>query len=99
MNQKNPNSLAKKTKRTTKKVQKTAQWSKEKIDKVRESSTGKKLKKVGKKIIQIGGSHLSTLRASITLSNEEAELMEKLKNDLNKKGLYPSKSEILRSGL
>jgi Arc/MetJ-type ribon-helix-helix transcriptional regulator len=25
--------------------------------------------------------------------------MEKLKNDLNKKGLYPSKSEILRSGL
>ena len=25
--------------------------------------------------------------------------MEKLKNNLNKKGVYPSKSEILRAGL
>jgi Arc/MetJ-type ribon-helix-helix transcriptional regulator len=39
------------------------------------------------------------LRTSITLSNEESELMNKLKDNLNKKNIYPSKSEILRAGL
>jgi Arc/MetJ-type ribon-helix-helix transcriptional regulator len=42
---------------------------------------------------------LATIRAGVTLSNEEAKLMENLKSDLNKKGIYPSKSEIIRAGL
>ena len=67
----------------------------EKINQVRQSSAWKKTKKVA----GIVGSHLATFRTSITLSNEEAKLMEKLKNDLNGRGIYPSKSEILRAGL
>jgi len=45
------------------------------------------------------GSRLATLKSSIALSNEEAKLMENLKKELNKKGVYPSKSEMLRAGL
>ncbi|CAI2164226.1 17338_t:CDS:2 [Funneliformis geosporum] len=51
-----------------------------------------------KEVVQ-EGSHLAATKTSITLSNEEAELMGSLKDKLNKKGFYPSKSEILRAGL
>ncbi|CAI2167588.1 8024_t:CDS:2 [Funneliformis geosporum] len=58
-----------------------------------------KTKGAAKKTASIVGSHLATARVSITMSNEEAKLMEKLNSDLNHKDLYPSKSEILRAGL
>lgn len=72
---------------------------KEKIGEVRHSSALQKTKEGVKKAARIIGSHLATARVSITLSNKEAELLERLKNDLNNKGVYPSKSEILRGGL
>ena len=104
------NSLKEKTKKGTNKIkqstkkgyQKTKQGAKKgkkQIDKVRQSSTWQKTKRVAKKATSIVGSHLATARTSITLSNEEAKLMEKLKSELNKKNVYPSKSEILRAGL
>lgn len=104
------NSLKEKTKKGTNKIkqstkkgyQKTKQGAKKgkkQIDKVRQSSTWQKTKRVAKKTTSIVGSHLATARTSITLSNEEAKLMEKLKSELNKKNVYPSKSEILRAGL
>jgi len=100
---KNQSSLKNKVKKTTKKgykkTKKVVKKSKEKIDQARQSSTWQKTKQVAKKIARITSSHLAIFRASITLSNNEAELMEELKNKLNKKGIYPSKSEILRAGL
>jgi N6-adenosine-specific RNA methylase IME4 len=81
------------------KVKETAEKVKEKTNQVRQSSAWQKTKNTAKKVDTITGSHLATTRASITLSNEEAELMENLKDKLNKKGVYPSKSEILRAGL
>jgi len=42
---------------------------------------------------------LATIKAGVTLSNDEAKLIENLKSNLNKKGIYPSKSEIIRAGL
>lgn len=106
----NNNSLKEKAKKGTSKAkqstkkgyQKTKQGikkGKKQIDKVRQSSTWQKTKQDAKKATSIVGSHLAATRASITLSNEEAKLMEKLKSELNKKGIYPSKSEILRAGL
>jgi len=89
---KNQNSLKNKIKKTT-------QAGKEKINQVRQSSTWQKTKRAVKKGVKTIGSHLAATRASLTLSNEEAELMENLKKKLNKKGIYPSKSEILRAGL
>ncbi|MCE8163077.1 MAG: hypothetical protein I3274_02545 [Candidatus Moeniiplasma glomeromycotorum] len=100
---KDKNSLAKdtknKVKKTAQKTKATAQQTKKKIDEARQTSTWKKTKQVAKKATRIAGSHLATLRTSITLSNEESELMNKLKDNLNKKNFYPSKSEILRAGL
>jgi len=81
------------------KVKETAEEGKKKVDQVRQSSAWQKTKGAVKKGIEITGSHLATTKASIVLSNEEAELMEKLKSELNKKGIYPSKSEVLRAGL
>jgi len=89
---KNQNSLKGKIKETTKK-------GKEKIDKARQSSAWQKTKGAVKKGVEITGSHLATTKASIVLSNKEAELMENLKSKLNKRGIYPSKSEVLRAGL
>ncbi len=88
----NKNSLKDKVKETTKK-------GKEKINQARQSSTWQKTKGAVKKTTSIIGSHLATTKASITLSNEEAKLMENLKSKLNEKGVYPSKSEVLRAGL
>ena len=100
---KSKNSLKNKPKETTKKVYKkpkeVAKKGKAKVDQARQSSLWQKTKQVAKKTARIVGSHLATFRASITLSNNEAELMEEIKNKLNKKGIYPSKSEILRAGL
>jgi hypothetical protein len=87
------------TKKVTQKVKESAQKGKEKIDEVRKTSTWKKVKRGVKKVARITGSHLAILRASITLSNEESELMSKLESKLNKKKIYPSKSQILRAGL
>jgi len=81
------------------KVKETTSKGKEKIDKVRQSSAWQKTKRAVKKTATITGSHLATTKASIVLSNEEAELMENLKSKLNKRGVYPSKSEVLRAGL
>src|SRR4051794_23575100 len=81
------------------KAEQAAQKGKEKIEEVRHSSAWQKTKGAVKKGARITGSHLATARVSITLSNEESELMERLKNDLNNKDIYPSKSEILRAGL
>ena len=92
----NKNSLKEPVKQKVKKATKTL---KETTNQAQNSSLWKKTKKVAKKTANIIGSHLAVTKASITLSNEEAELMEKLKNNLNKKGVYPSKSEILRAGL
>lgn len=91
--------VKKQAKKITQKTKEVAQKSKQKIDEVRKTSAWKKVKRVAKKATRITGSHLAILRASITLSNEEAELLDKLKNNLNKKNLYPSKSEIMRAGL
>lgn len=103
MKQAKNNSFAQKTQKkatkTARKVKDTARQGKRKIDKVRSTSTWKKTKQVARKTARIVGSHLATLRTSITLSNEESELMNKLKDNLNKKNIYPSKSEILRAGL
>ena len=100
MEKKKPkSSIEKKTKKVTQKVKESAQTSKKKIDEARKTSAWKKTKRAVKKVTRITGSHLAILRASITLSNEEAELLDKLKNNLNKKKLYPSKSEIMRAGL
>ena len=96
---KKPNSLENKVKKTANKIKETAQVGKEKINQVRQSSTWQKTKRAVKKGVKIVGSHLAVTRASLTLSNEEAELMENLKSKLNKKGIYPSKSEVLRAGL
>jgi len=97
------NSLKEESKKNTKKaadkIKKTAKKGKEKIDEVRQSSRWKKTKEMAKKTASNIGSRLATLKSSITLSNEEAKLMEKLKKELNKKDVYPSKSEILRAGL
>ena len=73
--------------------------SKDKLNQVRQSSTWQKTKGAVKKTASIVGSHLAITKASITLSNEEAKLMESLKSKLNKRGVYPSKSEVLRAGL
>jgi len=81
------------------KVKETTEKAKENIDEIRHSSAWQKTKDTAKKVASITGSHLATTKASITLSNEEAELMERLKSKLNKKKIYPSKSEILRAGL
>jgi hypothetical protein len=91
--------VKKDTKKGYKKTKQVAQKGKEKVDQARHSSIWQKTKKMAKKTASIVGSHLATARVSITMSNEEAKLMEKINNDLNKKGLYPSKSEILRAGL
>jgi len=96
---KKPNSWKQKANKTAHKIKETAQAGKEKINQFRQSSTWQKTKRAVKKGVKIIGSHLAATRASLTLSNEEAELMENLKNKLNKKGIYPSKSEILRAGL
>ena len=88
----NQNSLKDKVKETTEK-------GKEKINQTRQSSAWQKTKGAVKKTATITGSHLATTEASIVLSNEEAELMENLKSKLNEKGVYPSKSEVLRAGL
>jgi hypothetical protein len=72
---------------------------KEKNNQTQQSSPLQKTKEVVKKGVEITGSHLATARISITMSNKEAELMENLKSKLNKKGVYPSKSEVLRAGL
>lgn len=95
----NKNSLKNKLQKTARKIKETTQTGKEKINQVRQSSTWQKTKQAVKKGVKIVGSHLATAKASLTLSNEEAELMENLKSKLNKKGIYPSKSEILRAGL
>ena len=87
------------TKKGYQKTKRGIKKGKKQIDKVRQSSTWQKTKQGAKKATSIVGSHLATARTSITLSNEEAKLMEKLKKELNKKGIYPSKSEILRAGL
>ena len=92
----NKNSLKEQAKQ---KAKKTTKAIKEATNQAQNSSLWKETKKVAKKTANIVGSHLAVTKASITLSNEEAELMEKLKNNLNKKGIYPSKSEILRAGL
>ena len=81
------------------KVKETTKKGKEKINQVRQSSTWQKAKRTVKKGVEITGSHLATTKASIVLSNEEAELTETLKSKLNQKGIYPSKSEVLRAGL
>lgn len=100
---KSKNSLKEQTKKTAKKgykkTKEVVKKGKEKINQARQSSLWQKTKQVAKKTARITGSHLAILRASVTLSNNEAELMEELKNKLNKKGVYPSKSEILRAGL
>jgi hypothetical protein len=100
---KTKNSLKEKAKETGKKgykkTREVVKKGKEKADQARQSSLWQKTKQVAKKATRITGSHLATFRASITLSNNESELMEELKNKLNKKGIYPSKSEILRMGL
>jgi Arc/MetJ-type ribon-helix-helix transcriptional regulator len=80
-------------------MKETTKKGKEKINQTRQSSTWQKTKGVVKKGVEITGSHLATTKASIVLSNEEAELMENLKSKLNKRGVYPSKSEVLRAGL
>ncbi|WP_147411349.1 hypothetical protein [endosymbiont GvMRE of Glomus versiforme] len=81
------------------KAKEEVQEGKEKSDEIRHSSAWQKTKEGTKKVAEIVGSHLAAIKTSITLSNEEAELMENLKDKLNKKGFYPSKSEILRAGL
>jgi hypothetical protein len=87
------------TKKGYQNTKEAVQEGKEKTDEVRHSSAWQKAKGAVKKGTRIAGSHLATARVSITLSNQEAELMERLKNDLNGKGIYPSKSEIMRAGL
>nr|CAG8552302.1 8845_t:CDS:2 [Entrophospora candida] len=62
-------------------------------DKIKE--TAEEVKEKTNQAAKIVGSHLAAIKTSTTLSNEEAELMENLKDKLNKKGFYPSKSEIL----
>ena len=89
----------KKAPKFARRVKDTAHQGKQKADEARSTSAWKKTKQVAQKTTRIAGSHLATLRTSITLSNEESELMNKLKNNLNKKNIYPSKSEILRAGL
>ena len=96
MNEKKIKEDAKKGYQKTKEL---VQEGKEKIDEIRHSSAWQKTKEGSKKVAKIVGSHLAAIKTSITLSNEEAELMENLKDKLNKKGFYPSKSEILRAGL
>lgn len=97
------NNLQKKVKENAEKVyrntKETVREGKEKIDEVRHSSTWQKTKEIAKKTAEITGSHLAVAKASVSLSNKEAELMKNLKDKLNKKGFYPSKSEILRAGL
>jgi len=80
-------------------AEQATQKGKEKFEETRHSSAWQKTKGAVKKGAQITGSHLATARVSITLSNQEAELMERIKNDLNSKDIYPSKSEIFRAGL
>ena len=100
----------KKIKKTSEKVGKktkeSAKWLKDKVSegaekgkKMYNSPRGKKVREWIKKTSKVIGSHLATVKAGITLSNEEANLLESLKNDLIKKNIYPSKSEILRAGL
>ena len=91
--------LKEKAKTTTNKVKKTAKKGKKKVDEVRQSSQWKKTKEIAKKVASNVGSRLATLKSSVTLSNEEAKLLENLKKELNKNDAYPSKSEILRAGL
>ncbi|MCE8167845.1 MAG: hypothetical protein I3273_04545 [Candidatus Moeniiplasma glomeromycotorum] len=91
--------LKENTKKGYKKTKEAFKEGKQKVDEARKTSTWKKTKRVAKKVARITGSHLAALSASITLSNEESELISKLKNDLNKKKIYPSKSEIIRAGL
>jgi len=95
---KNTKKAVGKTKKVAKKTKSAAQKTKEKVDKARQTSTWQKTKRVAKKVARITGSHLATLRASITLSNEESELLSKLENRLKKKKRFASKSEILRAG-
>jgi len=103
MNKNNNNSFQGKVKKNAqkgyRKAKETVQEGKEKVDEVRHSSTWQKTKEIAKKTAEITESHLAVAKASVSLSNEEAELMKKLKDKLNKKGFYPSKSEILRAGL
>ena len=87
------------TKKGYRKTKEGAKKGEEKINQVRQSSAWQKTKGVAKKTATIAGSHLATTKASIVLSNKEAELMENLKSKLNQKGIYPSKSEVLRAGL
>jgi len=93
----------KKTKENTKesyqKAKEIVKEGKEKSDEIRHSSVWQKTKEGSRKAAKIVGSHLAAIKTSITFSNEEAELIENLKDKLNKKGFYPSKSEILRAGL
>ena len=84
-----------KTKKGYQKTKEGVKKGKEKINQVRQSSAWQKTKKVA----GIIGSHLAFLKTSITLSNEEAKLLTKLKNDLKNKNVSVSKSEIFRAAL
>lgn len=90
---------AEKTEDLAKKAKKNVQRGIKKVKKEYNSPRGKKVRQWVKKTSEVVGSHLATIRAGITLSNEESRLLQNLKETLNKKGIYPSKSEILRAGL
>ena len=91
--------VKKQTKKVAQQAKESAQKGKRKIDEARKTSAWKKIKSGVKKTARIASSHLATLRVSVTLSNEESELINKLKDELNKKSVYPSKSEIVHAGL
>lgn len=90
---------AEKAQGVAEKTKKTVQKGIKETKKAYNSPRGKKVRGWVKKTSEIIGSHLATVKAGITLSNEESKLLQNLKETLNKKDIYPSKSEILRAGL
>src|SRR3954469_24845877 len=74
---------AEKTKKGAVKVKENFQEATKKTQKVYNSPTGKKIRGFVKKASTIVGSHLATMKAGLTLSNEESNLLEELKIKLN----------------
>ncbi|WNE41146.1 MAG: hypothetical protein mread185_000603 [Mycoplasmataceae bacterium] len=88
-----------KSQQAIKKVKEAARSTAHKIDQAQKSPLGKKIKKAITKTAKIATAHLATLKTALTLSNQESELIIKLQADLNKKEIYPSKSEIIRAAV
>ena len=89
----------KKTRQGAKKIKEIVNKTTQKIDQTQKSPLVKKIKKTIIRTAKIATSHLATLKTALVLSNQESELIIKIKDELNKNEIYPSKSEIIRAGL